>query len=357
MFRPHTTLIAALTFAAGAAAMAAPDPRPAAFSVAHRGASAYAPEHTMAAYRLALEQGADYIEQDLAITKDGVLVCSHDPSLERVTNVEELFPDRFTEVKAGDRTTKRWFIEDFTLAEIKRLDAGAWFDATFASPLASLPAHRSRGTGGAGASGFKGAQIVTFQEAIDLIKGKAGFFPELKTPGRVRAKGFDLEQAVADILKKNGLAGASMLKGRPAVHLQVFEEDSLRRLAVLLPEVPRSFLIGTPDLAAKWLSPEGLKGAKAFVTGVAPAKAILDRAPEIVARAHEAGLTVVPYTFQLRPKSNPYSDAPPEMRKMIEEIYKALPDTPAAVAADMKKFVEVYKVDGLFTDNPDLFPR
>src|ERR1044072_6962686 len=67
------------------------------FLVAHRGASAYAPEHTLEAYKLAIAQGADYVEQDLAITKDGVLVCSHDPSLERVTNVEELFPDRFTE--------------------------------------------------------------------------------------------------------------------------------------------------------------------------------------------------------------------------------------------------------------------
>ena len=72
-----------------------------AFVVAHRGASAYAPEHTLEAYKLAIAQGADYVEQDLGITKDGVLVCSHDPSLERVTNVEELFPDRFTEVPGG----------------------------------------------------------------------------------------------------------------------------------------------------------------------------------------------------------------------------------------------------------------
>jgi glycerophosphoryl diester phosphodiesterase len=276
------------------------------FSIAHRGASAYAPEHTMAAYRLALAQGADYVEQDLDITKDGVLVCSHDPSLERTTNVEEIFPDRFTEVKQGDRTVKRWYIEDFTLAEIKRLDAGSWFDPP------------------AGASKFAGEKVVTFQEAIDLIKGKAGFFPELKTPARVRAKGFDVEQAVADMLTKNGLVGATF-KGLPAVHMQVFEEDSLRRLARLLPDVPRSFLIGTPDMTAKWLSAEGLKEAKTFVTGVAPAKQILDRDPQIVARAHELGLTVVPYTFRQ--------------------------------ADEMRKFVEVYKVDGLFTDNPDLFPR
>src|SRR5678815_927111 len=62
--------------------------------IAHRGASGYAPEHTLAAYRLAMEQGADYVEQDLGVTKDGVLVCLHDDTLERTTNVEEVFPDR-----------------------------------------------------------------------------------------------------------------------------------------------------------------------------------------------------------------------------------------------------------------------
>ena len=91
--------------------------------VAHRGASAYAPEHTLAAYRLALEQGADFVEQDLGVTRDGVLVCLHDPTLERTTDVEQVFPDRFRQVDGA----RRWFVADFTLDEIKRLDAGAWF--------------------------------------------------------------------------------------------------------------------------------------------------------------------------------------------------------------------------------------
>ena len=69
--------------------------------VAHRGASAYAPEHTLAAYKLAIEMGADYVEQDLAVTKDGVLICLHDASLERTTNVEELFPDRGSHASAS----------------------------------------------------------------------------------------------------------------------------------------------------------------------------------------------------------------------------------------------------------------
>jgi glycerophosphoryl diester phosphodiesterase len=303
------------------------------FLIAHRGASAYAPEHTIEAYRLAIEQGADYVEPDLTLTKDGVLICSHDPFLERVTNVVAVFPDRFTEIKVGDKTTKHWFIEDFTLAEIKQLDHGAWFDPK-----------------------FKGLKVVTFQEMIDFVGGKAGLFPELKTPARLHAKGLDPEKALADILTKNNLVKA-MVKGRPAIQLQVFEKDSLERLTTLLPTLPRHFLIGSPDEAKKWLTPEGITQLKAFATGIAPAKQIIDATPEIVAQAHAAGITVVPYTFQLRPKSNPYPDAPPEMLKLIEAAYKAMPDTREALTAEMRKFVETYKVDGLFTDNPDLFPR
>ncbi|MGH9832484.1 MAG: glycerophosphodiester phosphodiesterase family protein, partial [Blastocatellia bacterium] len=92
--------------------------------VAHRGASAYAPEHTIEAYRLALEQGADFVEQDLQITKDGALVCLHDLTLERTTNVEEIFPDRFRADVSDDqspnsRPAKHWYVSDFTLKEIK----------------------------------------------------------------------------------------------------------------------------------------------------------------------------------------------------------------------------------------------
>jgi glycerophosphoryl diester phosphodiesterase len=303
------------------------------FVIAHRGASAYAPEHTADAYRLAIAQGADYVEQDLGISSDGVLVCTHDTMLERTTNVHELFPDRFTEVTRNGRTQRHWYVDSLTLAEIKRLDAGSWFDSKFA-----------------------GAQMLTFQEAIDLVKGKAGLFPELKTPGRFRSRGFDPEQLVADALRKNGLVGAT-IKGRPAVHLQVFEEESVRRLAKLLPEVPRSFLIGTAEGTTRWLNPSGLAEIKTFATGIAPAYQIVERMPSVVAEAHAVGLTVVPYTFAMRPAKDPYPDAPPALRKTIDESLRLLPTTREALAAQMRRFIEVHKVDGLFTDNPDLFPR
>lgn len=287
--------------------------QPTTFAVAHRGASAYRPEHTLEAYQLALDQGAEYIEQDLGLTKDGVLVCLHDLSLERTTDVEERFPDRATTVTLPNgQTRKMWFVDDFTLAEVKSLDAGSWFDPKYA-----------------------GARVATFQEAIDLVKGKAGIFPELKGPDRLRAKGLSLENAVIEALEKNGLTNATV-KGRPAVLLQSFEEQSLRTLAARLPAVPRTFLIGTPAMAQRWLTPEGMKEMRAFATGIGPERRMVDARPEMVREAHALGLTVVPWTFRAT---------------------RGVESERATASADIRRFVETYRVDGLFTDNPDLFPR
>ena len=96
--------------------------------IAHRGASGYAPEHTAAAYKLAIEQGADFVEQDLQVTKDGVLICLHDPDLARTTNVAEVFPDRamIRDPEETGKPKRGWYTVDFSLAEIKSLDAGSW---------------------------------------------------------------------------------------------------------------------------------------------------------------------------------------------------------------------------------------
>ncbi|MCA1600850.1 MAG: hypothetical protein LC776_04090 [Acidobacteria bacterium] len=138
--------------------------------VAHRGASAYAPEHTLESYQLALKQGADFVEQDLQITRDGVLVCLHDLTLERTTNVKEVFPKGFREERVDGTPKRVWYVSDFTLREIKQLDAGSWFDVK-----------------------FKGARVPTFQEAIDLVRGKAGIYPETKAPEVYNERGFDME--------------------------------------------------------------------------------------------------------------------------------------------------------------------
>ena len=302
--------IAVVLAALAATAMVSPS-RP--FLVAHRGASGYAPEHTIASYTLALEQGADYVEQDLTLTSDGVLVCLHDDTLERTTDVEARFPDRaVVETGPDGRPAKRWYANDFTIAELKTLDAGSWFDARFA-----------------------GARIPTLEEAIALVKGRAGIFPELKSPARLDARGVDFEQAVADVLRKHGLTDAQV-KGLPAVYLQSFEEKSVRRLATLLPAVPRTLLVGGKD-AARWLTIDGLREAKTFATAISPARQLIEARPAIVAEAHAAGLAVVPYTVRHAPGSG---DADRETAR-----------------ADMRRFLVDYRVDGLFTDNPDLFPR
>ena len=142
--------------------------------IAHRGASAHAPEHTAAAYTLAMEQGADFVEQDLQITKDGVLVCLHDLTLERTTNAAEVFPGR---ARSGPRG-RSWPVADFTLEEIKQLDAGSWFKAD-----------------------FRGQRVPTFQEAIDLMRGRAGLYPETKDPAVYTGRGFDMDGALQSVLE------------------------------------------------------------------------------------------------------------------------------------------------------------
>jgi glycerophosphoryl diester phosphodiesterase len=273
--------------------------------VAHRGASAYAPEHTLEAYRLALEQGADYVEQDLAVTKDGVLVCIHDLTLERTTNVEEVFPDRAVAEGSGAAAVRGWRVHDFTLAEIKRLDAGSWFDKKFA-----------------------GARIPTFQEAVDLVKGKAGLYPELKDPAFYRANGVKPETLLADALKKNGLPD-----GRTPVIIQSFDEVTVKQLAKDLPSVPRVILVEVRD-GIKLDTADEIRGIASWATGLGPNKAIVEQIPEMVKWAHAAGLTVTPWTF----------------RSASTGKYGSVRD-------EMSRFLYEFDVDAVFTDNPDQFPR
>ena len=278
-------------------------------NVAHRGASAYAPEHTLAAYRLAIEMGADYVEQDLAVTKDGALICLHDASLERTTNVEEVFPDRAVSISLEGKTRKAWVANDFTLAEIKQLDAGSWFDAK-----------------------FKGEKVPTFDEAVALVKGKAGLFPELKTPEIYEGRKVDFEQLVAAALDKHGLRGTKADPKTPVI-LQTFGQASARELARIKIGVPIVLLLDNDD---ELKSAEEVKAWKGIVQGFGPTKRIVRRNPEFVKWAHAEGMTVTPYTFRS-------SDA-------LVQGFKN-------VSAEMSYYLYELGVDALFTDNPDQFPR
>ena len=271
--------------------------------IAHRGASGYAPEHTSAAYLLAIQQGADFVEQDLVLTKDNQLVCLHDVTLERTTDVATRFPDRHAEVPGPDGPVRRWMVYDFTLAELKQLDAGSWFNTRFA-----------------------GERILTFQEAIDLVKGRAGLFPELKSPDVYRRRGVDMTPFVIDALRRNGLTT------NEGLILQSFDEQTLRALASELPATPRVFLMER-TIAERWLQPARLRDAKAFVTGIGPAKQIVEARPEVVTWAHDAGLSVTPYTFRAGSTGRF-----------------------ANVEEEMRHFLFTLGVDAVFTDNPDLFP-
>lgn len=120
---------AILTTTLGLSLRAADTPKQA---IGHRGASGYAPEHTLPSYRLAIQQKADFVEPDLGVTKDGVLICLHDDTLERTTNIAEVFPDRASEGVPSRQPGKHWLANDFTVAEIKQLDAGKWYKPEFA---------------------------------------------------------------------------------------------------------------------------------------------------------------------------------------------------------------------------------
>lgn len=275
------------------------------FVVGHRGACAYAPENTLASYRLALQQGVEYVEQDLQVTKDGVLVCGHDTTLERVTNVAEVFPDRFIEKDVKGKKVKQWPVQNFTLKEIKQLDAGDWFDPR-----------------------FKGEKIPTWQEAIEEIKGKAGLCPEMKSPDAYSKLGLNMEALVVEVLKQNGLAQARANSATPVL-IQSFSKAALQQFAKMTDATWPLLWLTAANY--QW-TPEVFDEAKQLAAVLGPAKT--DVNPSFVEQAHRRGLKVVSYTFRSGDVAG-FRDVKEQMHHFLYEL----------------------GVDGMFTDNPDQFPR
>ena len=275
-------------------------------SIAHRGASGSAPEHSAAAYRLAIEQGVNFVEQDLGVTRDNQLICIHDDTLERTTNIAEVFPNRASRDVQSRVPGPHWLVNDFTLEEIRRLDAGKWFKPQFA-----------------------GAKIQTFQEAIDLVRGKAGLYPELKSPQLYKSRGIDQVKLFVDVVRKNGLEKPESLRTTPVI-IQSFDEEAVRRVATELPTIPRILLIDSGGD----VSDERLRAIAKFATGVGPTKSLIAGKPGLVKVAHDLGMTVTSWTFRADEKT-----------------------TYPNVRDEMSHFLYTLGIDALFTNDPDQFPR
>ena len=190
---------------------------PAKIVVAHRGASGYLPEHSMAAKSMAYAMGADYIEQDVVMTKDDELVVLHDHYLDRVTNVAEVYPYR-------KREDGRYYAIDFTLKEIKGLKMTEGFNVKDGKTVAGFPERFPIWK-----SDFK---VHTLAEEIELIQGlnkstgkNVGIYPEIKAPWFHRHEGKDISVAVLKVLKKYGYTEKTDL-----VYLQCFDPNELVRL-------------------------------------------------------------------------------------------------------------------------------
>lgn len=301
--------------------------------IAHRGASGYAPEHTLIGYQFAIDQGADFVEQDLQITKDGALVCLHDPDLERTTNVKEVFPNRATERDALETGTakKGWYTVDFTLAEIKRLDAGSWFNR--ANPFAANP-------------NFAGQRVPTMEEAIKLVGKRAGLYIELKHFPFYNSLGFDLAEKLATVLHANGFDQPGQ---QQRIFIQSFYKEGLLRMRELAPGYPRVQLLPMEThgrekdtaVITKALAEE----LATYANGAGPSKNLLKNADD-VAILHEAGLVIHPYTFRGTTTAN--------ARRPLDEVQSNGSTVRANIVEDIQRFIE-YGIDGGFTDYPQLW--
>jgi glycerophosphoryl diester phosphodiesterase len=293
--------------------------------IAHRGASGYLPEHTLAAVAVAHAMGADYLEQDVVLTKDNVPVVLHDIHLDTVTDVARRFPDR-------KRDDGGYYAIDFTLAELKQLRVNERI--SLGTGKAVFP--------GRFPSGWASFEIPTLEEEIQLVQGlnkttgrEAGIYPEIKEPAWHRKQGRDISPVVLDLLARYGYRTKA-----DRVYLQCFDLDEVRRIRGELHYQGRMVqLIGeTPDFN-HMRTRAGLAEIAKVADGIGPALGHVVsgrtgdayQVTDLVREAHAAGLVVHPYTFR--------ADALPEYAGSLEELLRA--------------FFDVAQVDGAFTDQPD----
>jgi glycerophosphoryl diester phosphodiesterase len=320
--------------------------------VAHRGASGYRPEHTLEAYRLGIELGADFIEPDLVLTADGVLVARHENEISATTDVAERpeFADRRTTKTVDGRRVTGWFTEDLTLAELRTLRARE-----------RLPRLRP------GSRRYDGRwPVPTFDEVLELVERESartgrvvGVCPELKHPSHFAAAGLSHDDALLAALRRHGWDSAAA-----PVFVQSFEPTSLRRLAErtsvrlaqLVAAEGRPYdatLAGDGRTYADLLTPAGLREVSTYAAVVAVHKSLVSlvvpsawapvtgRTHRLVEDAAWAGLAVHAWTFR-----NEDAFLPPRLRSGRGDAAWGDAATEYVTAA-------AAGVAAVFTDHPD----
>jgi glycerophosphoryl diester phosphodiesterase len=294
--------------------------------IGHRGASGYLPEHTLESYALAIEQGADYIEPDLVITKDGVLIARHENEISGTTDVAEKYPNRKAKKIVDGISMEGWFAEDFLWKEIETL---------FAKERLGYRSQKNNGK----------FRVPSLDQVLDLAKSKGrGVYIETKHPTYFQKLGLALEPKLISSLKKIGWD-----KADSPVFIQSFEINNLKEIHAQIPtplvqllsdpeEIPfDQSLAGKKLTYAEMISNEGLKEISRYAKGIGPHKSYIvnqvGKTSDLVNRAHSNGLIVHPYTF----------------RSDKENLY------PRYLGKPQKEYEEFFQlgIDGLFTDFPD----
>ena len=287
--------------------------------IGHRGASGLRPEHTIMSYTLAIAQGADVIEPDLVVTKDGVLVARHENDITVTTDVSTR-PEFAARGKPGGRSGGMvWHVEDFTLAEYQTLKA-----------VERIPAQRPEN------AKYNGREAPpTLQQIIDLAKASSarlgrpiGIYPELKQWAELKGKGFETDKLLLAQLAANGLPSPQV-----PVFLQSFEPEALK---AVFGKTRATIVQTTSDRSL--LTDDGLARVAEYATGLGPDYSLVT--PHIVETAHKLGIKVHPYTFRAE---NSYLPAE----------YKVGTDPNAH--GKLVEYIRTYLamgIDGFFTDFP-----
>ncbi|HYO34873.1 MAG TPA: glycerophosphodiester phosphodiesterase family protein [Geodermatophilus sp.] len=308
--------------------------------VGHRGACAYRPEHTLASYELAIDMGADLIEPDIVVTKDGALVARHENELSRTTDVADRpeFADRRTSRRVGRKRRTGWFAEDFTLAELRTLRA-----------VERHPGLRPLNTAYDGRFG-----ILTLAEVVEVARRRSTperqvrVLAELKKPTWSAERGQPMTELVAAELRR-----LDAVSPDGSVVLQSFDAAALRRLrADLGDDGPTMFqLVDTAASDDHLLTNAGLRAVSTYAQGIAPsvhrillrdADQRMTGVSDLITRAHAAGLTVVPWTLAAENAFLPL------------HLRSGEDPTAAGDGLGAARLLLALGVDGVITDNPDV---